>query len=1107
VRKAKILALALTLAAPAAAVMAPRTASRDPRRPAIQLPASAAPTISQEMARKVLQTYNARHGGGIGVASLGGGGAVPTGSVSQRALSFLSESLGTLGIDPQQLEVLHENQGEGGHTHVLYRQIYKGLPVEFSSVKVHFDPAGKVLGLNSNFRPHITLDVRPTISASIASYTVKQDAGEEPRTTPQLVVVLDPKSSQPRLAWKLTAMRNGRWRYYVDAHSGEMILRFDDNRYACAGGAAQGSIHTLVYAIDQEHGVPVRVPVAHETVYLPQSSLATSTFTVTDSGTGGFCFAGGAAGKIHTGLQGPFIRVSNFVGASSHYDNGAGVWTNTGLSVAPPHPYPNNAGFTIPPVDVPVDITGSAPTAVKIRPVFANFAVGFVSGGAVGEAADITDDDQVQVLDGSGTVVGVYVGALGGFTGAAVAGSAMTIRLRSNAAGQQYGYDLPSAQYLALTAANSNGVAGVPGTDGKNGSFDWGASSYNVTSLRAESALFYHLNLMHDFYMNGPNAGGYATLTPVTAMVLTGPNLLNAFYDPDYDDLFFGDTSALAPNDNFTDDATVSHHEYTHYVVQKIFNIQNFGQAGAMSEAFADYFSASSLDTAGLRVQAIGAAVNDALTQGTGGPLRDLRCKNNAATCKKLGTGPGLNGWESEIHADSIFVSQSLWDLREDRIAALGAVNGPKCVDNLVFNALLFFPESFSELMNAMEQVDKIGVAACGGQNAVTAGLISGYFGNHGIPNGSGQPNDPYDTASAHNDGFETAVDISTLAQISATISPASDIDFFTFAAGPGPVTLELDLPPEGLFYSGYMMQIYDTQHNLLFTAAPPFDGVNTNFPFCTQLDCTTTSSKVKLNFVNPAATQLYVEISGGPSDIGGSNSGVNNTSPYTLTTTYTRPGAASSNIVTATLDKDLISFSVNVTTWSRVQDYTFSYAQLRDQAQGIFPGTTSPPQPWDAGTRYLTFQNQTNALGVVSGQVQIAPGFNARFPSAGTVMVEVFGYNVTGSTISLGLSNPLNLTTNLSDVHAWNNVFNPANGQKTTVRYDLTAPGHLTMRLYSLNGALVATLFDGDVTAGKGSVDWTGHNNAGSTVASGIYLLQVQGPGLNKMQKIAVIK
>ena len=96
---------------------------------------------------------------------------------------------------------------------------------------------------------------------------------------------------------------------------------------------------------------------------------------------------------------------------------------------------------------------------------------------------------------------------------------------------------------------------------------------------------------------------------------------------------------------------------------------------------------------------------------------------------------------------------------------------------------------------------------------------------------------------------------------------------------------------------------------------------------------------------------------------------------------------------------------------------------------------------------------------------------------------------------------------TDVASLTAYNNVFNPSHGQKTTIKYEVQNSGHVTLRLYTVSGNFIATLFDGDVPAGKGSLDWGGVNVNGRVVASGVYLLYMSGPGINKTQKIVVVK
>jgi len=590
---------------------------------------------------------------------------------------------------------------------------------------------------------------------------------------------------------------------------------------------------------------------------------------------------------------------------------------------------------------------------------------------------------------------------------------------------------------------------------------------------------------------------------PVNALVLVGPNMAGPFYNTDDDNFIFGDGLDVSPNDMQTDDATASHHEYTHYVVQKIWNIQNFGQAGAISEGNADYFSATSLNDS-----AIGAYFNG------GPPLRDIDCQKSGVTCAVLcpttSVTSGCNAvWSGEIHADAIFFSQARWDIRRDQIARLGAADGQACADGLMFQALTYFPESFQEYMDAMLNLDALGaVTACGAAGLANSSIVNN-FSRHGLPFGAG------------NSGFESALDVSTMSSVTGTIYPAGSEAFYTFAAGPGPIQIAMTLPPHRQpsdgYFMGYYLTLFGRNHEVVVTAQPQLGT-------CDAADCESLQQNVVLTYANPSGGggQFYLMVSA-EYTADGSNSGANSLLPYTLDLTYAKAGALAGGVAIRSFDNDIISFTVNVSTLGVAQtpNFTFAYAQLRDHNQSALAETRT-----DAPGGYLTLVSSSAAGAAISGQLQLQQalgpsrnlqGFSTRYPAVGTVYLEVFGYNpyslsshpvVAGSTVSLGLSGPINLTANASALTAYNNIFNPALGQKATIRYELQTAGHVTLKLYTLNGNLVATLLDADEPAGKGnSVDWDGSNRAGVRVASGIYLLHMRAPGISKTQKIVVVK
>ncbi|MBI5246183.1 MAG: hypothetical protein HY923_03310 [Elusimicrobia bacterium] len=985
---------------------------------------------------------------------------------------FLQEQGTFLGLDPATLQVEKESTGDG-HRHVLYRQTYRGLPVEFARVKVHLDDAGSVLGFNSTYEPDLRVDVNPTVSASEASRIAEGDSQGTADGAAELVVLPVQSTGRAHLAWKIKVRSvHAAWRYYIDARTGQILFRYDNLRFAVC--LTSGVIAGSVYDVDPSSTPAQNRPLNNQWVYIADAS--TRSLTVADPVFGNGFFCGGATGKVSMGLQGPFVNAANFRGPSMHYDNGGGVWSTLSSPISSPHPYPNSTTQVS-----TINLTLAAPTAVKFLPVFSTFKVGEFSGADTSDSAGggIADDDQLSIVDGFGEPVASFIGDRGAFNGTAVAGKVMRLYLKSNESGQHDGYDVSLSSYLSLT---SPFTFGAPSTS----SHVWTTADAPV-GLRGELNIFYHINLMHDYFFNDVNKSSAAPVSrPVVAMAHVGPNMSNAFYNPDYDNLMFGDVNAVAPQEGFTDDATVVHHEYVHYLVEKIWSIQNFGQAGAISEAQADYFSASSLNNSSIGTYVLA-------TLGGTGALRELDCTKPGITCRVLSS----LSWAGEIHDDSIFLSQAEWDIRRDRIAALGPAAGRSCADGLVFQSMLFFPESFSEVYDAMRRVDAEGrVAACGGAGTAQA-AINTAFASHGLVLGAG---DVYE----RNDGFETATDVSTRPAVSGTIFPSSDNDFFSFGAGAGLVKITLSLPPSGGYYKGYQLKLFDRSHRLVAAAAPPYDGVNTVDGLCEVFDCNTTASTVDIQYNNPTGGLFYLQIIGGDC-VNGSASGVQSTTPYGLTFSYQQSGALGGSIVTASFDNDTIRFDVDVTTFVSTQNWRFSTVQLRDHSFNILSNTqlNFPPLAGD----FLTFVSSSNGLGHISGTVRLSPGFATRYPASGTVHLEVFGYNVHGSTSSLGMSNPINLTASLTELTAYNNVFNPARGDKTTIKYATVEPGRVVIKLFTVTGAYVATLLDADMPAGRGTMDWGGRNVSGSVVSSGIYLLRIDAPGLHKTQKIAVIK
>ncbi|MFH1724144.1 MAG: hypothetical protein ABII00_05915 [Elusimicrobiota bacterium] len=1021
-------------------------------------------------ARAAVRRFNGarrgRHSLRFGPKGVGPGGT-PRARVEARevAVAFLREYGPELGLRADELR-LELGRTAGGIHHLLFEQVVEGVPVEFSRVKVHLDEAGAILSLQSSYRPGVRESPVPRLDEAAAALRAAADlGGAAPRPRGGRLVFFPLRGSDAvRLAWRFRVSgRGGGWIYYVDAGSGEILLRYNDLRFQAAC-ASSGTVTGNVYDIDAGTS-PLSVrPFKNQRVYVVDSS----TFALTDAN-GFFCSQ--TAGKIFTSLQGPYVHVANFNVPNAHYDNGGGKWKTFSTPLSSPHPYSNDAVLISTINATPQD----APGAVKLLPVFSSFDVGGIEFFA-GDL-EITDDDQVAILDADGYPVAGYLGNRGPFNGAAVAGTQLRLRLKSNESGTRNGFDISHSSYLYLT--NSPGSS-----DNATATFTW-TTARTFDGTEDEINLFYHINRMHDYFADGPNSADGADIDkPVPVMARAGPGLSNAFYDPLHENLMFGDVG-----NSLALDASVVRHEYVHFVVDQIYPIINFGQFGAISEALADYFAASSLGNS-----AIGTYANVGFQ--SEGALRELDCPSETA-CVIFPAH-----WTGAIHDDSRMISQAVWGLRGQLMTQLGAANGQACADGLVFQALFFFPDSFEDFLEAMLEVDKRAaalVAACGGDN-LRGGDIVNAFALHNIV-----LNPPDEDVYEPNNGIQSATDITTAPVISARIYPAADLDYYAFGAAEGLIRLTLTLPQDPGFpgtYRAYSMSLIDSRYEIVRKAGPVIDINPTLGGYCPDTGCRTSSRKVVLEYVSPRSDQYFLVVSAPEGDEYALVTNNNSTEFYGLEAEYSRAGPVASSIVAASFDNDVISFEVRVATFVTSQNYMFHHARLRDHALRVLPGTAT-----DGASPFLTFVSSSNGLGRVSGTLALASGFNERFRAVGTVHLEVFGGNPLGHVQSLGFSPAINLTADRTALTPFNNVFNPSRGEFTTIRYEIQSAGHVRLRLFTRTGRHVLTLIDEFKPAGKGSVDWSGANRLGSRVASGIYLLNLEAPGIRETKKVIVVK
>jgi len=89
------------------------------------------------------------------------------------------------------------------------------------------------------------------------------------------------------------------------------------------------------------------------------------------------------------------------------------------------------------------------------------------------------------------------------------------------------------------------------------------------------------------------------------------------------------------------------------------------------------------------------------------------------------------------------------------------------------------------------------------------------------------------------------------------------------------------------------------------------------------------------------------------------------------------------------------------------------------------------------------------------------------------------------------------------------NNLIHPKKADKTaTIKYFIINPTKVNLKIYNLMGELVMALVDNQSkVTGSYNEPWSGENEKGSTVASGIYLVHIEAGGEIATEKICVVK
>ena len=78
---------------------------------------------------------------------------------------------------------------------------------------------------------------------------------------------------------------------------------------------------------------------------------------------------------------------------------------------------------------------------------------------------------------------------------------------------------------------------------------------------------------------------------------------------------------------------------------------------------------------------------------------------------------------------------------------------------------------------------------------------------------------------------------------------------------------------------------------------------------------------------------------------------------------------------------------------------------------------------------------------------------------------------------------------------------------RQTTIAFDMPQSAPARVGVYNVSGALVRTLLDGSVAAGRHTLSWEGHDDHGVDVAQGVYVLRLESGSNVATRKVVLTR
>jgi len=240
------------------------------------------------------------------------------------ARDFISAHSELLGADVSDLTLWDIRRGVG-KVAVHFNQTYHGLEVWESRVKLLFTDYGRLFAMGSDFHRDIDVNPRPFLSAAQATDIAKNDLPFNISTDRidgevELLVLPVPYSADDvgfHLVWRVRVRTEdplGIWVSHVDAHTGEIVWRYNDIHFLEYYGDATSEVQFGTYC----NGVglePCR--------YLRVSVDGLGTVTTDVNGLWNAGEGGTGTRDVSADLYGPYVDLNNQGGAEALFNGTA----------------------------------------------------------------------------------------------------------------------------------------------------------------------------------------------------------------------------------------------------------------------------------------------------------------------------------------------------------------------------------------------------------------------------------------------------------------------------------------------------------------------------------------------------------------------------------------------------------------------------------------------------------------------------------------------------------------------------------------------------------------------------------------------------------------